>query len=235
MSGATTIAEMSTVFDVATFPPELGHAIPPRYVESFDAIWANIARSGRWFTGEERTAIAAIARHAEPLPLGVQRPAISDLETDQDVINDTAARVASNPGALSREWFDKVTARIGLGRYAELVAIVAQVVPIDRFCDLLGRDRQPFLPGSTEDPSGGVPADVADDGAWLPMTTPFHGANVARSLSYVPEDNMERLRLVRALYSGTRFGDLIWDDGALSRPQVELLAARTSALNECFY
>ena len=63
----------------------------------------------------------------------------------------------------------------------------------------------------------------------------FLGPNVAKSLSVAPTPNLMRLGLVRALYSGTRFADLRWDDGALDRPQVELVAARTSALNECFY
>jgi hypothetical protein len=34
--------------------------------------------------------------------------------------------------------------------------------------------------------------------------------------------------------SGDEFWNLTWDR-PLSRPQVELVAARTSALNECFY
>ena len=31
------------------------------------------------------------------------------------------------------------------------------------------------------------------------------------------------------------FGAMVWEDRPLSRPQVELVAARVSALNECFY
>ena len=42
--------------------------------------------------------------------------------------------------------------------------------------------------------------------------------------------------LVMAMYGGpNKFFELVWEGGALSRPQVELLAARVSAVNECFY
>ena len=36
------------------------------------------------------------------------------------------------------------------------------------------------------------------------------------------------------MYAMKDFGELVWDR-PLMRPQVELVAARVSALNECFY
>jgi len=51
----------------------------------------------------------------------------------------------------------------------------------------------------------------------------------------VPQTLNAFFGLVGRMYSGDAFGDLIWNHRALDRPQVELLAARTSALNECFY
>jgi hypothetical protein len=42
--------------------------------------------------------------------------------------------------------------------------------------------------------------------------------------------------IVMSMYSGgQQFEQMIWRHRALSRPQVELVAARTSAVNECFY
>ena len=49
------------------------------------------------------------------------------------------------------------------------------------------------------------------------------------------DDHLRWMMLVFAMYAGEGFDEMVWDDHALSRPQVELLAARTSALNECFY
>jgi len=48
-------------------------------------------------------------------------------------------------------------------------------------------------------------------------------------------DNARRMLLVRAMYSGDSFNDMVWTHRSLNRPQIELVAARTSALNECFY
>ena len=60
-------------------------------------------------------------------------------------------------------------------------------------------------------------------------------ANVSRSLSLVPVTNSTWRRLVNDSYSrGPEMLSLTWER-ALSRPQVELIAARVSSLNECFY
>ena len=56
-----------------------------------------------------------------------------------------------------------------------------------------------------------------------------------RYLALVPDENLVRLGLVMEMYAGRDFAELQWNDRALSRPQIELMAARTSALNECFY
>ena len=41
--------------------------------------------------------------------------------------------------------------------------------------------------------------------------------------------------MVSSMYDGSEFFEMVWSHRSLSRPQIELLAARTSALNECFY
>ncbi len=82
-----------------------------------------------------------------------------------------------------------------------------------------------------------VPPGVADGEAFVPWVVEgWMGPNVARALSYVPADNAVRMRLVQAMYADeAQFARLVWEERALCRPQVELLAARTSAINECFY
>ena len=61
-------------------------------------------------------------------------------------------------------------------------------------------------------------------------------ANVARALSLVPAANELFMSNVLAMYNGPGGGffDMVWD-GPFTRPQAELLAARVSAVNECFY
>ena len=41
--------------------------------------------------------------------------------------------------------------------------------------------------------------------------------------------------LVGPMYALGGFAELVWKDRPLSRPQIELVAARVSAINECFY
>ncbi|MGB1506686.1 MAG: alkylhydroperoxidase-related (seleno)protein, partial [Acidimicrobiales bacterium] len=66
------------------------------------------------------------------------------------------------------------------------------------------------------------------------MLEPFPFANVARALSQVPSANTTFYTLVRPMYSAAGFDELVWTT-PLSRPQVELVAARVAAMNECFY
>ena len=209
-------------------PESFDHDVPRRYLEAFDAIWTHLSTPGAWLDGAERVAVASETRSDAP-----PAPIVADIAED-DLLADTARRIAQTPERLHRDWFDAVTGRIGYGPYAEVAALVTQIVPIDRFCRLLGRPLEPLPHPVAGVPERVEPTDVVERGAWLPVQD-LPGANVVSSLSYVPVDNLLRLGVVRALYSGTNFADLRWADRALSRPQIELLAARTSAHNKCFY
>ena len=58
---------------------------------------------------------------------------------------------------------------------------------------------------------------------------------MSRALSLVPTTNGQWRHLVDTHYSrGAEFANLRWEF-PLSRPQAELVAARATALNECFY
>ena len=215
--------------------------VRPEVVDAMDDAWSRLAAPGAWLTGAERVQAAEIALAACPREIGEGRPEPRELSHPGDgglseLEKEVVRRIAAEAWTLSKEWFERVTERLPVARYAELVAIVATVVPIERFCRLIGHPL-PSLPAPRPGiASGEYPDNVADDGAWLPLQVPWDNANVARALSVVPEDNRMRLSLVRTMYSRPdAFARLRWDDWPLSRSQVELLAARTSALNQCFY
>ena len=87
-------------------------------------------------------------------------------------------------------------------------------------------------------PTGLIPDGLSDGGAFVPwLTENFVGPNVARALSFVPKENAVRMKLVESMYAGSdKFISMVWDeDEPLSRSQVEIIAARTSSINECFY
>ncbi len=85
------------------------------------------------------------------------------------------------------------------------------------------------------DPARVRPDDVGDVGAWVAQSVDKALANVSRALSLVPVTNEAWRGLVNSHYSrGHEFLELAWDR-ALSRVQVEAVAARTTAELDCFY
>ena len=144
-------------------------------------------------------------------------------------------RVVNDPGRLTRRWADSQIAALGDAVYAELVAVTAIIVAIDMYARSIGTP-----PPELGEPVDGVPArerpeGLGDVGAWIPMTEQKLLANVSRALSLVPRTNTTWRTLVNDSYSrGPQMLALTWER-ALSRPQIELVAARVSQLNECFY
>jgi hypothetical protein len=131
----------------------------------------------------------------------------------------------------------------------ELVGVVATLVGIDAFCRGLGLPPHPLPEPLAGEPSRHRPAAARDEGAFVPMLpnrrpsapdadlweTP-RTANVIRALSLVPDEVRTSKLLARVHYLGVeQLADPALRRGALDRPQIELVAARVSARNECFY
>jgi hypothetical protein len=80
-----------------------------------------------------------------------------------------------------------------------------------------------------------VPDGAGTHDHWVP-TVPSGVPAVITALSGVPEDNAAMVVLSDAQYIPVdEMYDVKSDRNALTRMQVELVAARTSKLNECFY
>ena len=194
-----------------------------------DYVWAWLSAPGTWFTAAENIAIAEEARAADEARRG-SSPLLSDAQRDH------IARIVNDPAATTNADYEAcLAAGVTDAEYVETVGVVACVIALDRFARALGRQPTQLPAAQRGEPSLERPDDVGADGAFVPMTVPYRGPNVARALSLVPDTQLTFLGLTRAMYSGDRFGNLVWEDEPLARPQVELLAARVSALNECFY
>ena len=198
--------------------------------------WKAIASAGSFWSDVDRLEIAKQARAARSqrsdLPFNRSYP---DSRLNRNTL-ETVRKVAADAGKIDRLWAKKQIASIGDGPYAELVAIVASVSAVDAFSEALGRPRE-MLPKATGGSCSGVKSDNATDiGGYLPMVDPWDGPNVSRALSLVPAANALFMQNVSSMYVGRGggFNDMVWD-GPLSRPQAELLAARVSSVNECFY
>ena len=200
---------------------------------------------GDWLTGAQRRAAWLEYRDARTNELDQARKAsISPAAVDgshaaTDHLSAEAMeivhRVASDPGRLTRAWADQMIDALGDATYTELVGIAATAAAVDAFDHAIGAGEQRIGDAVAGDPTRERPSDVGDVGAWVPQTVEAANANVSRTLSLVPTTNRAWRGIVDGLYSrGTEFGNLTWDR-ALNRPQVELVAARTTAELECFY
>jgi hypothetical protein len=224
------------------------------------ALLEHIAAPGTWWTGAERVAIAAAARAAAGCALCRERkrsvsPAAAQGRHDGDSplpapVVDTIHRIRSDPARLSKPWFEGVIAGgLDVARYVELVGVTTLMAGLDHFTRALGLDPFPLPAPRTGDPSRHRPAGAAPGTAWVPMIDPKDATgpeaglygdaeivpNIVRALSLVP-DEARALRLA----ADTHYVPVekIPDPTvrrALDRPQMELVAARVSALNECFY
>ena len=204
------------------------------------------AQTGTWWTGAERLAIVAEvrrARDAEELAPWIAPSSVDGLVPDDHPLPapavDAIWRLTNHPGTLTGDWYETIIDRgLAPGAYIELVGVVAQANDIDRFADALELDR-PRLPTPQEgEPVRRFDGDVDQRRHWVP-TDQVKGPNVLKALSAVPfeVDSMRILSKVQYLDvdGGGLLEDLASDQNSLSRLQVELVAARTSKLNECFY
>lgn len=224
--------------------------------------WQRLSAPGTWWTGEERVALAREVRRAASCALCAARkaalsPSAAPGEHAPASPLDAAAveavhRIATDPARLSRGWREGLReGGLDDGRYVELIGIVGTVVSIDSFCRALGVPLHPLPTPQPGAPSRYRPPQARMEGAWVPMI-PAWGArgaeadlwrrgvtgNVIRALSLVPDEVRTLADLSAAHYlPADRIPDPRADreDLSLSRAQMELLAARVSALRECFY
>ena len=206
------------------------------------------ARPGTWWTAAQRAEIVRQVRAArdhrtdngETLPPWVQSSSIDGL-VDPDGPLPTAAvdaiwRITNHPGTLTEDWHQSIIDRgVDSLAYVELVGVVAQANCIDRFADALELPRID-LDEPADDPPTREGAPAAVKYHWVP-TADIKMPNVIKALSAVPAENESLFILSDAQYVPMERvrGELINDQNSLNRPQIELLAARTSKLNECFY
>jgi hypothetical protein len=214
--------------------------------EVHERAWAALAEPGDWLEAlERRELVRAVRASAEcavcdaragaasPLMAGVEHAPGALLPAP---LVDVAHRVARDNARLGRAWAEGVIAELGAGPYAEAVGITASVRVMDTFRRCTGRKPAPPREPRPGEPPRQIPEGVGDVGAWVPQSLHKTRANVTRALSCVPRTDAHVWRpLVDIHYSrGAEFASLTWDR-ALARPQVELIAATVTSLNECFY
>lgn len=188
---------------------------------------AAIATPGSFYTGAERLNFAAHTRFVRGL--GTAGPGLPELEAE------AVARVAAQ-AMTSRS--HHVEAWTESGRdvlaYVELVSVVAQICGIDSYRVGLGVDLDPLPAAVSGDPVPEVSPDAKTLNAWVPTV----GIALApTSLSALPREAAAKKQLATAWYIPDNVIHQydVEPGRELTRPQMELVAARTSYLNECFF
>jgi hypothetical protein len=220
----------------------------------------HVRSPGTWWTGAERVAMAAEARGAarcalcqerrKSLSPGAVRGPHDGPHTLPENVVDAVHRIRSDPARLSRSWFDGVIAGgLEVTRYVELVSVTSVMAGLDSFAHALGVEPLPLPASRSGEPSRHRPAGAKEGEAWVPMIDPADAAgpeadlygggdfvpNIVRALSLVPDEVRVLRRSTDAHYVPVaKIPDPTFQR-ALARPQMELVAARVSALNQCFY
>ena len=236
--------------------------------QAHNVAWDRIARAGTWFDATTRVAIAAETRNAlrcslckrrkEALSPGAIVGHHDSLGALPERIIEQIHRIVSDPGRLTRQWFDGILAwGTSDAEYVEIVGVVATVVSIDTFCRAIGLPPHPLPQPEPGEPHRRRPPTAHQRGeAWLPMIHPkdlegqlytdeekvlakYWGgisSNIRRALSLVPEEAYAWFQLVETQYlPGKWMRDFANEYRAITHAQIELIAGRVSVLNQCFY
>ena len=201
-------------------------ALRAQFDALWDREWSRLAQPGTWWTGHERVAIAGAARAA------VQRgPETGNLSS----VATAATRRIATAAATIRPIDVEQWAADGLDpfAYVEVVGIVSRVLALDVAAYGLGLDPRPLPEPLEGEPTFERPDGAAVTTGWAPTLGP---ATAPSSLSAVPPESEAMFDLHGVLYASMeQMFDLQLERDGLKRPQIELVAARTSRLNDCFY
>lgn len=217
---------------------------------------ASFSAPGGWMTGEERHAIVSYCRHVRAAA-GLQVADTAEGETRPAALLPSGTLslielLATHPKDFTRKDYEAAVAS-GMSdeEYVELVGLVARASGIDVFARGIGASPRALLPPDAGEPDYYRPATAMNEGAWLP-TVPstldggeealrLYGKNmmpfVYRALSLVPLEAARVIAMGNVQYLQLEhFFDFSYTPHpALTRAQVELVAGRVSAFNECFY
>jgi len=199
--------------------------VPDDLREELRQQWQRLAMPGTWLSGGERVAVAGEAWAARTF---------ADADTGLDpLLTEAAHSVSAAAHLITREWVDDLLARgLTVEQFVEVVGVVSRLAAIDAYVRGTGSREEPLPQHVAGEPARRRNPDVRLRQAFVP-THPEDGARYA--LSAVPAEEDDRDRLHAQLYlSMEQMGDLTYQ-GLLSRAQMELLAARVSFLNDCFY
>lgn len=227
--------------------------------EALPHVWSRIGQPGTWLRAEQRVAIAAETRHAKHCELSKRRKAALSpfaIEGEYDHLGllpevwvDVIYRIVNDPGRLAESWFRQATSSgIKVEEYVELVGVLVTTIAVDTFCRGIGHPEPELPEAQPGDPTPETPDNLDFELAWVPTLSPlpegplqkeFYAgapAHIRRALTFVPATARDFWRMANALYmTGAEMRDFDNEYRAINHAQIELVAGRVSAINQCVY
>ena len=220
--------------------------------------WDALSNAGTWLTGEERVAVMAESRNARGCVLCEEQNAALSPYTVTGV-HDAFAELPANwievihhvvcdPGRLTHSWYKNILeGGIEDVTYVEIISVIAQTTAIDTFARGLGVAPRPLPTPQVGEPTRYRPKEAHQQKAWVPNIANGEegpneadqvgmASNIRRALTLVPDEARGFWSIADVQYlSAAQMQDVGGSYRAISRMQIELLASRVSALNQCTY
>lgn len=216
---------------------------------------SKMAAPGTWGNGVQRLAVVAEARRAGIEAGLLEEPADGGAASDVE-LPDVACRVigllATSPKDFQKDDYDQAIAD-GLSpeEYVELVGLVSRGNDLDVFARGIGVPLRPLPAPQAGEPTRDRPDAAVQEEAWPPtIPNPPDGGQLAdklygghpkpyivRGLSLVPEEMLAHVEMEEVQYLPLKniLEPQYQHHEGFTRSQVEIVAGRVSALNECFY
>ena len=167
-----------------------------------------------------------------------------------EVAIDAVHRIITDQTRITKAWVDgNVEKGLSKGAYVELAGIAVAMLSIDEFHRALGLSLEGLPSPIPGEPDGYMPALATEGTGFVPMLlnngavgqeSDLWGdksANVIRAFSAVPNAVRDWIMISNAQYLSfdgmTNFDSP--ENRSINRMQIELIAGRVSAVNECFY
>lgn len=245
------------------YAPIDGHDMRADIPDAYRTYWQRLAAPGSWWDGTQRVAIAAHSRAAIDCELcAARKDALSPYSVNgthaggtehlPTAAIDAVHRIVTDQTRISQRMVEDLeTAGVSRAAYVELVGIVVTTLSIDEFHRALGLPLEPLPDPKPGNPDHYVAAHTVETMGFVP-TVPLEGAvgneadlwnpkgrapNVLRALTMVPDALRHWRDVAAAQYlSFEGMANFVKDDNrVIDRKQMELIAGRVSAINECFY
>lgn len=197
----------------------------PDRLAAVERAWAHLTSVGPVLSADERHHVINEARRAWA---GAESPG-----ADSGVAGEATFWLAVDAEGLTAEVVAEFEAQ-GLDRltYLEIVGVVGLLANVDFYLLGLGAALLPLPAPGSDAPSGEIDPEAEDGYLWVPSVGTPYAPTV---LDALPSEGRALRDLHESMYVDmTQIGNGHYAD-ALSKAQIEWLAARTSYLNECFY